>query len=1565
MPFDAFFLVTVTALALTALTTIPAAVAQAARRRTAKPASRYDDDDGEATPESLATFSTTWQKGHILVWAAAGLGCQIAFSVLLNSSQSSDGAPEGFYLQSWLLTAAWGLLATQGLAIAASRDSVWAYYQGIRLAVSSIAVASVLLARLNVAPTWYDAAGRTGLVLCAVTTAAAAGLVLASLLLPRRPDVFSNGRLVDRMFTTSAWSRLTFAWATPVMVLATKKGDLDLTDLPRPSHNLRADFQSTQWGARKVKETFFRSLLRIYAWGVVKQWTTAILSITISYAPWWITLRLLESLESRVPGETSGSRIWLFLVWLGLAKILNSLVESYLFWSQINDLYVPMRSHLAAIVFEKAMRRKNIKGAGKALEQTPPTEQSPTGQTPDPTPDQTPEPATKDEPEDASAQKSRQAVINLIGVDANRVADFSLYMFIFPTNIMQLVISIWFLVSLLGWRPLILGILSVSATMPINFIFSKWTLKTDEKLMKIRDEKLELVSEALNGIRQVKFSALESGWEKRILKVREKELSTLWELFRYNIVIDGVWNVVPAVLALTTLGTYAWLEGGLTASVAFVSLGILGTLDFAIAALPGMIRHGIDAWVSLKRIEKFLDGPEIKDIRTYSADDRSPIVFEEASLSWPVDDKEGESDPFVLRNVSLRFPPGELSVISGKTGSGKSLLLAAVLGEAELLSGSIHVPRPLSIEERQDHKANAGNWILPSSIAFVSQQPWIENATLRDNILFGMPFDEDRYEQTLASCALKKDIAALDDGDKTELGINGVNLSGGQKWRVTVARGIYSRAGILVLDDIFSAVDAHVSRHILEHCLGGAVCKDRTIILVTHHVGLVEKHARFIVELADGGIQYSGLTEQLREEKILDKIKSLDSPAVEGSAFSSDTEVEADGAPLQKQNSKTPAKFVEDETRQKGAVKARIYKTYIESSGGFVYWAFLLLVFITNQASNLAQPWVVRLWTGRVEEAEVPALFQQTIAPSTQYHHYTLGAPGDAPRNGSQDIKFWLSLYAAACLISTVFGSARYAFTWFAGIRASRAMFERILFTVLRAPLRWSDTVPVGRILNRLTADFNSIDSELVGMLAWALSEWLLVIGICAASMTVSPLIAPVAAVCLAACVWLARVYLVAARPAKRLDSTLKSPIFDLFGSALTGLTTIRAFGRSVPYVQAMHTKIEEYTTASLTLYLFNRWLSWNMGLAGVAFTVVVTVFVLARPDIDAALAGFVLSFTLRFSSAVLLSVRAASMLELEMNAVERVIEYSEIETESLGGEKPPAAWPTQGRLEVNDLVVGYAPHLPAVIKDVSFQINPAERVGVVGRTGAGKSSLTLALFRFIEPRSGSIYVDGLDISKINLADLRSRLAIIPQDPVLFSGTIRSNLDPFENYTDAELHDSLRRVHLVTDAETDNRASNGVSAVPSTSNEASGTSTPTSSGPKNVNVFLDLGSPISEGGQNLSQGQRQLLCLARAIVSRPKIMVLDEATSAVDMATDTLIQRSIREEFGGSTLIVIAHRLSTIADFDRILVLSDGEVVEFGTPKELWEEDGVFRSMCNESGEKEKLIGTILGEADE
>jgi ABC-type multidrug transport system fused ATPase/permease subunit len=435
------------------------------------------------------------------------------------------------------------------------------------------------------------------------------------------------------------------------------------------------------------------------------------------------------------------------------------------------------------------------------------------------------------------------------------------------------------------------------------------------------------------------------------------------------------------------------------------------------------------------------------------------------------------------------------------------------------------------------------------------------------------------------------------------------------------------------------------------------------------------------------------------------------------------------------------------------------------------------------------------------------------------------------------------------------------------------------------------------------------------------------------------------AIVLLMICMYYALYYLAGAREVKRLESNAKSPVFEAFGSALTGVGTIRAFDKADTFIQRMYTKIDTHARAYWSLWAFNRWMGFRLNIVGAIFATMIAALIVSIRDMDASLAGFALSFALQYTSALVWALRQYSSVELDMNATERVIEYSKIETEDQTGAPVPAAWPTSGRLEISDLVVGYASDLPPVLRGLSFSVRDNQRVGVIGRTGAGKSSLTLALFRFLEAREGSIFIDGVDISKIKLHDLRSRLAIIPQDPVLFSGTVRSNLDPFDEHTDDELRDALERVHLI-------KSSSNTPTAGSSSANPSGTTTPTEQDPSNLNIFTNLTSRISEGGLNLSQGQRQLLCLARAIASRPKIMVLDEATSAVDMATDALIQRSIREEFGDSTLIVIAHRLSTIADFDRILVMKEGRAVEFGGPRELWESKGEFFEMCRESGEK-------------
>ena len=533
------------------------------------------------------------------------------------------------------------------------------------------------------------------------------------------------------------------------------------------------------------------------------------------------------------------------------------------------------------------------------------------------------------------------------------------------------------------------------------------------------------------------------------------------------------------------------------------------------------------------------------------------------------------------------------------------------------------------------------------------------------------------------------------------------------------------------------------------------------------------------------------------------------------------------------------------------------------------------------------------------------------------------------------DLFFYLSLYVAISLAASALEVAQFFFLNYASIKSSKVLFQDLLSVVLAAPLRWLDTVPVGRIVNRFTADIYQLDCILGPQLAAFMKFMFQILGILIAGGLVSPAILIPATALLAASLKLSLTYLAAAREMKRLESVSRSPIIEHFTSSLLGLGTIRAYDKAQYYQHSMHNRIDSHSKASWNLWLFNWWVQIRIGALGAIFAAIVAV-VVVRIGISASLAGFVISFILQYNVAVSNSLRLYSSVEMAMNGAERVIDYTKIETESQGGIDPPAAWPVQGRVEVHDLVVGYAPELPPVLNGLTFHIESNQRVGVVGRTGAGKSSLTLALFRFLEYREGNVIIDGLDISKIKLSALRSRLAIVPQHPILFSGTIRSNLDPFDKYSDTELRATMERVHLIhlDDSHSD------------------------------TNSQFSLSTTVSQGGLNFSQGQRQLLCLARSILQQPKIMILDEATSAVDKETDGLIQQAIRTEFGrnSSSLLVIAHRLSTVADFDRILVMDQGRMVEFGTPQELLSiKGGVFKDLVEQSGEKASVEQIIYG----
>ncbi|GAB1310178.1 ATP-binding cassette transporter protein [Madurella fahalii] len=1542
-----------TGITLIGLCSIPAVSTIVARltRRDAKQ-DTYEDADGKATLESMKAYSAKWPKFLVLLSAAAG--CAISVAVLVVSPRGDK-----LQLMDVLDIGAWGILLFQAVAIASSRNSVQAYNLGIYTFLSSIVLTGIILAQSQIAGSAHHVS-QESFALHLAELVPSICLAVASLCIPRRPDVFYRGELVDRMFTASAFSRFTFAWPNDILKLASRKKDLDLADLTRPDHFTRAASMSASWKKRENRHRLWLDLVLAHKKAFAVQWFLTLCTSVLNFAPQWVILQLLRLLERRQPDLVHGVEVYIWVVWLAVAIIAQSWVESYVFWLSFSDLHIPIRAQLSALIFEKAMRRKDVKGATKskkkgqtecadAVEEPASTDQQEVG---------------ADEDDSEELKKTKQSTVNLIGVDGKRISDFCTFQYLFPGSLFKLIVSLAFLISLLGWQALLAGFSAMLAIMPVNIYFSKKYAAAQDRLMKVRDEKMEVVTEALQGIRQIKFSALEPDWENKIGAVRERELGAVWNVFMNDTALIACWVTSPILLSAISLAVYAVINGSLAPSVAFVSLGVFKALEMTLSVIPELTTDLLDAWVSIKRIEEYLNSPEVSKI----SKDSDEVSFDNASIAWPSDEKIDEEERFVLRNVNVTFPKGELSVISGKTGTGKSLMLAAILGEVDVLGGTLYVPAAPPLSERHDDKANRGNWIIPNAIAYVAQIPWIENASIKDNILFGLPYDEERYRKTVEVCALKKDLEMLTDGESTEIGANGINLSGGQKWRVTLARAIYSRAGILVLDDIFSAVDAHVGRHIFEKCLNGELAAGRTRILVTHHVALCESKTKYLVELGNGGILHAGLLSELREEGTLQKIKSHEQTADEidadelATAVNSDSasaeEDAADGGTLRKVTSKTTArKFVEEESREQGAVQKHIYLTYLKDSGGWLYWGFALLLFTAVQGFSLGRSWWLKIWTGSYEEQSVRA--QQGPNTSSDYGYYyaegvrqTSIQAMAAPSVGFDGtLSFYLGIYIALAVASSIIGTLRFLYIYVGSVRASRKLFAKLNFTILRTPIRWLDTVPVGRILNRYTADFNIIDSQLANSVSFGANSFLGLIAVVVAGLFVSPYIVLLAGILLLICLYFAVLYLNAARPVKRLESTTKSPVFEQFGSALTGVTTIRGFDKAQVYVERMYRRIDDYSTSTWHLWLFNRWMGWRMALVGSFFSSFVAILIIRTPAINSALAGFALAFALEFSSCVVWTIRLYAAVELNMNAAERIIEYTELPTESLDGKRPPAAWPTEGRIEVNDLVVGYAPDLPPVLKGLTFSVNRNERIGVVGRTGAGKSSLTLALFRFLEARSGSIHIDGLDISKIRLHDLRSRLAIIPQDPVLFSGTVRSNLDPFDKHTDAELRDCLERVHLVAPQDS-------AAAAPS----QSGTSTPSTSSPKNANIFHSLSSPISEGGLNLSQGQRQLLCLARAIVARPRVMVLDEATSAVDMATDTLIQRSIREEFGDATLLVIAHRLSTIADFDRVLVLSDGRVAEFGTPRELWElEGGMFRAMCEESGERDKLRGIVFG----
>ncbi|KAJ6595567.1 multidrug resistance-associated ABC transporter [Mycena vulgaris] len=1339
----------------------------------------------------------------------------------------------------------------------------------------------------------------------------------------------------------SPWDVLFFSYTTRVVMLGHTAESLEIGDLPIVPANMRSthSYASMKKATREIK-FYFASwkptpgsgailayrLLRVNIYPLIAQFLLAASAAILFYAPPFFLRMLLAYLEDDPDREnTSWGWVWVFSLFS--TNIVSFLLTGQLWSLSTTTLQVRIRNQLNTILFAKTLVRKDV-----ASSAPPPTSSKDKD-------DSKVTPASEGEKKDDEDDFSSKAqIMTLMTTDVDRVSEFAWHLFTLVDSPIEIIVGSIFLYKLLGISCLF-GLAVTCLFLPLNHFAGKIVVGAQDNLMKARDERVALMNEILGGIRMLKFMAWERSFEIRVNKVREKELRYQKLNYTIEVLWNAIWNGSPMLVTLVSFWHYAVVRKEiLTPSTAFTSIIVFNEMKFALNALPETLINLLQSLVSLRRIEKYLGTAEVSPVLPLDQQSQK-IAFQSCTVTWPQDRSAASASTsaapsavstprhkFILVDMTLQFPPGELSLICGKLGSGKTLLLHALLGEADLLTGQMMCPRspPNSLAAFTDVHVSKEEWVVQGICAYVPQAAWLRNASIKDNILFSLPYDEERYQLTLEVCALVSDLEILEDGDEAEIGERGVNLSGGQKARVSLARAVYSRASILLLDDVLSAVDAHTAHHLYHSCLRGELMKGRTIILVSHHVQLCAPGAAYIVALDNGRVQFQGSREEFQSsgvmsglvqsttakeeeqtEVAIEETLAVVEPQGEGSE---DSTVAPSPVASKKEKEKTsPRKLIEEETRAVGRVARDVWATYIKACGGAGYWAMFIFIFVLAALGPVLENGWISYWSRGSDDA-------------------------------SKNAVYYISVYAILTSVGLILTTLRWFVLYRGSIHASTVLYKRLLEAVLFANIRFHDTVSRGRVLNRFGKDFEGIDSNLSDNFGRSTMYFISSITTILTISFVGGVPFIIASIVTGFFYYnVAKVYGQTSRDMRRLDSVTRSPLYSMYSETIAGVTILRAFGASSKFLRDMLRCVDTNSNPYYWLWGVNRWLSIRFNILSSIIMGAIALVAVLNGGISAALAGFALAFANTITGDLLFLVRRFVGLEQSMVALERVKEYSELPREAAEfmEPRPPASWPSTGALRCEDLVIRYAPELPPVLHGLTFDINPGEKVGILGRTGSGKSTLALSFFRFVEPTEGKIIVDGLDISQVGLTDLRSRMTIIPQDPTILSGSLRSTLDVFEEYEDAEIFESLRRVHLIPSIDTPEEEASTV----------------------NSNMFRNLDSSVSEGGENFSTGEKQLLCLARSILKRSKILVMDEATASVDYATDELIGKTIREEFAESTILTIAHRLRTVIDYDRVMVLDQGRIAEFDRPGVLLRDpNSKFYALCKATGKEEFVM---------
>ncbi|CAF0941211.1 unnamed protein product [Brachionus calyciflorus] len=1080
-----------------------------------------------------------------------------------------------------------------------------------------------------------------------------------------------------------------------------------------------------------------------------------------------------------------------------------------------------------------------------------------------------------------SAQSRKKATVgemtNLMQVNTQSFVDLTAYINILWSGPLQIILSIYLLWQYLG-PACLAGVATMILFLPLNAILSNKTKVLQTKKLKEQDSRIKLTNEILSGIKILKLYGWELSFKNLLEKIRERELSIFYTTGIYSVFIKFSFEISSFIVAIASFFVYIVFMGkNLDASTAFVSLTLFNTMRFPLSMFPQVITMLIQANVSMTRIRSFLLREEIDlDQVTHDEINGEAVSVTNADLGW----SEAE---MTLHNLSFGIKKGELIAVVGSVGSGKSSLLSGILGEMHKFRGFINVN---------------------GSTAYVPQQAWIQNTTLRNNILFGRKYDEKLYDKILSSCALVTDLDILPAGDQTEIGEKGINLSGGQKQRISIARSVYAKASIYTFDDPLSAVDAHVGKHIFDSVIGpNGLLKHKTRIFATNSLAFLPECDRIIM-LEKGSIKEIGSYDQLIKNNSAFKeflgefmrnqqAKKQTTESEENIELKNNKKIEGKKN-LDKE--KVGEKIIVKEKVETGQVKASVLFEYFKSC---TLWLSIIFI-IFNVLYNVFQSGL-SLWLSDWSDK----------ANLTEYENSTWN-------DKNVRLGVYASIGVAQSLMMLI---AEFIFLKMV-MRSSRFLHSSMLFSILRSNMQFFESTPIGRIINRFSKDVEAVEN-MIPMSYRILVRCLfqVIVTVIMISITTPWFLVPLVPISIVY-YFVQRYYVAAMRQLRRLNSVSKSPIFSHFGETLTGVSTIRAYNSQGRFVKQMEDKIDENLCYFYPDTVSNRWLAIRLEFIGTLVTFFACLFaVIARNNLTGGAAGLSISFSLNVAQFLNWLVRMSADFESNITSVERIKEYCETPHEEswvLDNSRPPVEWPTEGRVTFNQYSVKYREELDFVLKDINCDIEPGEKIGIVGRTGAGKSSLTLGLFRILESSYGQIYIDKINIKNIGLHDLRKRLTIIPQDPVLFSGTLRINLDPFEEYSDAQVWSALENAHLKEFV-------------------------------KGLDKQLEF--ECSEGGENLSVGQRQLVCLARALLRKTKILILDEATASIDHNTDDLIQATIRNQFKDCTVLTIAHRLNTIMDSNRIMVLDKGKIVEFDSPQNLLSnKKTIFYSMAVSAG---------------